>query len=271
MDVEPPDGYRQRREEIAAQAAGPSRPPTDITYTPVEDGVWAQVAAALDPEWERHASRVLLEARDRLGLSRTRVPQLREVTEVLEPASGYRMEAAAGLVPPGEFFGGLAEGRFLSTQYVRWEGSPLYTPEPDVIHEIVGHGHLLVCPRLARLHRLAGEAMGRMDRPESRQFVADVFWFSAEFGVVREAGGWRAYGAGLLSSVGELGWFAGGAEIRPLDVAMMGTLPYDISRYQPVLFGADDLDEVVAVVGGFYEDCTDESIAALVASISVAH
>jgi phenylalanine-4-hydroxylase len=105
--------------------------------------------------------------------------------------------------------------------------------------------------------------MVRLTEPASRQFVADVFWFSGEFGVVREAGAWKAYGAGLLSSFGELGAFARHARIEPLDIGAMGTLPYDISQYQPRLFGADSIQEVLDVVGGFFADCTDASIARL--------
>ena len=232
-------------------------------YLPSEDATWAAVLDALLPEWDRHAAPVALRGLDRLRLDRARVPQLREITERLVAWSGFRFEAVPGLVPKDEFFGGLAEGRFLSTQYVRDPATPLYTPEPDVIHEVIGHAHLVSDGGLASLHRAAGQAMGRLDDPGARQFVAGVFWFSVEFGVVREAGAWKAYGAGLLSSYGELGSFADRARITPLDIAAMGTVPYDITRYQPRLFGADSMEEVLAVVGGFFTTCTDESIAAL--------
>ncbi|MFA9565624.1 MAG: hypothetical protein ACERLM_13080, partial [Acidimicrobiales bacterium] len=100
---------------------------------------------------------------------------------------------------------------------------------------------------------------------EARQFIADVFWFSGEFGVVRQDGEPRAYGAGLLSSFGELCWFARHAELRPVDVWEMGRLPYDISRYQPVLFAAESLDHVLDEVGGFFDQVGDDDVAAHVA------
>ncbi|MEQ8841625.1 MAG: hypothetical protein RIB98_11635 [Acidimicrobiales bacterium] len=260
MNVSPE--YVRRREEIAARAAGPGERPEDIAYTSVEDDVWATVSTALRAGWAEHAAAPVLAGIDTLGLDPRRVPQLTEVTERLEPVSGYRFEAVAGLVDTDVFFGHLAKGVFLSTQYVRWEGSPLYTPEPDVIHEVFGHAHVLTCPQIAGLHRRAGAAYSRLESAVARQFVADVFWFSAEFGVVRDRGEWRAYGAGLLSSIGELSQFATQATIRPLDVEAMGTLSYDIDHYQPVLFGAESLDEVQTVVGGFFDDCTDHSIQA---------
>jgi len=99
-----------------------------------------------------------------------------------------------------------------------------------------------------------------------RQFLYDVFWFSAEFGVVRQSDDdgdtVKAYGAGLLSSPGELQWFGDNAEIRPLDLDDMGTIGYDIDVYQPVLFAGDSLSHVLDTVGGFFADATDESLAA---------
>ena len=258
MDVS--EEYERRRHHIATQATGPGHRPRRIAYTAVENEVWAIVAAALTERWRDAAAAPVREAIAALALDPQRVPQLADVTERLEPISGFRFEAVPGLVDTEVFFANLARGVFLSTQYVRWEGSPLYTPEPDVIHEVFGHAHVLTCPQLADLHRRAGAAYVRLSTASARQFVADVFWFSAEFGVVREGREWRAYGAGLLSSIGELAQFSDAAQIVPLDVTAMGTLPYDIDHYQPVLFGAESLDEVVEVVGGFFDGCTDGSI-----------
>lgn len=247
--------YQRRRDELAARAAGPGRPPAVIAYRPEEDQTWATVAAALGPLRERHASRAVRDAAAALGLPAARVPQLADVTRRLQPLSGFRFEAVAGLVDTATFFASLASGCFLSTQYVRHPDWPLYTPEPDVIHEVMGHGAALAEPRLAELHRMAGAAMVATNAAgdtRRAQQVADVFWFSAEFGVVWESGAWKAYGAGLLSSFGELGWFADHAEIRPLDPDAMASLPYDITRYQPTLFGAESLDHLLDVLGSWF-------------------
>jgi phenylalanine-4-hydroxylase len=165
-------------------------------------------------------------------------------------------------VPLREFYGALEERRFYSTQYVRHGDVPLYTPEPDIIHEVIGHGHLLATPTFSELHRLAGAAANRLRDDESVKFLSKVFWFSVEFGVVVEDGELRAYGAGILSSYGEIEEFRG-MELRPLDLIEMGTADYDITQYQPVLYRAESLDEVREVVGGFFRDCSDESIAAM--------
>ena len=263
--AEPRPSYWARRAQVAEAAAGPGRDPATVQYTATEDRVWALVVAELSKLWAEHAVAVAVEGLALLDLDPQHVPQLHHVTARLEPLCGFRFEAVPGLVDTEEFFHGLRDGRFLSTQYVRWEGSPRYTPEPDVIHEVFGHAHVLTAPALAELHRLGGAAYSRLQTPEARHFVADVFWFSAEFGVVRQDGRWRAYGAGLLSSIGELARFANTAEIVGLDIATMGTLPYNIDAYQQRLFGAESLDEVLDVVGGFFATCSDESIQALIA------
>jgi phenylalanine-4-hydroxylase len=103
----------------------------------------------------------------------------------------------------------------------------------------------------------------------SLEFVSRVFWFSLEFGVVREPDGPKAYGAGLLSSYGEIQEFRD-ARLRPLDLAAMGTLDYDITHYQPVLFEARSWSEVLDVVGGFFADVTDDEVERLAGPVSAA-
>ena len=131
-----------------------------------------------------------------------------------------------------------------------------------MIHEVIGHGHLLADPELAEVNRLAGEAARRVETQEGLQLVADVFWFTIEFGVLREEGELRAYGAGLLSSYGEIEEFRG-ADVRPLDFAAMATLDYDITKYQPVLFAAESMEHLVDAVGSFFAACDDETRARL--------
>ncbi len=252
--------FRARRLAIASAATGPHRRPGFIDYTDEEHGVWAAVSSALAPLWRQYGAHEVQVAHDRLGLPTDHLPQLDEVTAKLASLTGFRFRAVEGLVDKVTFFDALSREVFLSTQYVRHAATPLYTPEPDVIHEVIGHANCLADPQLAELHRLAGRAMVRVQSAEARQFVADVFWFTGEFGVVRQQGRPRAYGAGLLSSFGELGWFARHAELRPIDVWEMGRLPYDISRYQPVLFAAESLDHLLDEVGGFFDRVTDDDV-----------
>jgi phenylalanine-4-hydroxylase len=256
--------YRRRRNEIATAALGwsPGQPPPAIHYTAEEREVWRTVCRELAPKHERYAVAEYREAVARVGLPHDRVPQLDEVTARVAPLSGWRYVPAAGLVPLREFYGSLEHRIFHSTQYLRHPAVPLYTPEPDLIHEVIGHGHLLATPTFGDLHRLAGVATNRLRDDDNVAFLSRVFWFSLEFGVVVEEGELRAYGAGILSSYGEIDEFRE-MEHRPLDIAEMGSAEYDITHYQPVLYRAESVREVVDVVGGFFATCTDESIAAM--------
>ncbi len=253
-------GYRRRRAEIAAVGAAhePGRPIPDVDYTPAEDALWAQVSAELARRHRTYACAEVVEAGEALALPSDRVPQLREVTARLDELTGFRMEPVPGLVPTAEFYGALADRTFRSTQYLRHPSAPFYTPEPDLIHEVMGHGTTLASPRLADLYQAAGAASRRVEGEDALDLLSRVFWFSVEFGVVHEEGEVRAYGAGLLSSYGEIEAFRR-AEIRPLDVAAMGTTDYDISVFQPVLFAGPSLAATVDELTGFFEAYDDDA------------
>ena len=160
------------------------------------------------------------------------------------------MEPVAGLVEPRVFLESLAEGIFLCTQYIRHHSTPHYTPEPDVVHEITGHAVTLASERLAELNRLVGEAVKRTRSAEALERLSRVYWFTIEFGVLREDGRVKAYGTGLLSSAGELEEMHR-AELRPFDLEMASREQYDPTRYQPLLFCADSFEQVHQVLRAF--------------------
>ena len=238
---------------IAAHALAwePGTPSPRIDYTDAEHEVWRIVCRELTPKHAKYACRDFQEAAAALALPVDHIPQLDEVTAGLKPLTGFEYHPAAGLVPLREFYGSLGDDVFHSTQYIRHGAMPLYTPEPDLIHEVVGHGNLLASPRFAEIKRQAGLAAQRVETDEALQFLADVFWFTIEFGVMREDGEVRAYGAGILSSYGEIEEFRG-ADLRPLDILAMATQEYDITHYQPILFCADGMGHLEDVVGGFF-------------------
>jgi phenylalanine-4-hydroxylase len=252
--------YRGRRSEIAASALAwtPGDPAPEIAYTDVENEIWRRVCEELAVKHAKYAVREFVDAKAAVGLPEDRVPQLEEVSARLAPLTGFRYHPAPGLVPLREFYGSLASGVFHSTQYVRHPSEPLYTPEPDIIHEVIGHGNMLGSPRFAAIKRAAGAAALRVQTDAALQFIADVFWFTLEFGVMWDEGELRAYGAGILSSYGEIEEFRG-MEIRPLDIAEMGTIDYDITSYQPVLYAAQSLDHLEDLVGGFFLSADDDS------------
>ena len=258
--------YRLRRNRMAASALAwhPGEPIPRIQYTDAEHEVWRVVCTRLDRLHQSLACAGYLEGKERLGLPWEQVPQLEEVNARLTPLTGFRYAPAAGLVPLLQFYGMLAESVFHSTQYLRHHSTPLYTPEPDVIHEVIGHGNCLASERFAALYRAAGEAARRVTTRDHLEFVSKVFWFSLEFGVLRESGTVRTYGAGLLSSFGEIQQI-GRAELHPLDIARMGVQTYDITHFQPLLFCAESFSQVEDVVGGFFAAADDETVERLLA------
>ena len=237
------EAYRARRNRIARIALGyePGAPIPDAPYTSEEHEVWRAIRDALEPAHRRHACAEYLACVDRLDLPRDRIPQLSEVSEKVEALSGFRLEPVAGLVEPRIFLESLADGVFLSTQYIRHHSTPLYPPEPDVAHEIIGHAVTLADERLAELNRLVGRAVRRTRRTEALDRLARVYWHTIEFGVLREDGRLKAYGTGLLSSAGELEDISS-AELRHLELEAASRQDYDPTNFQPVLYCADSFD-----------------------------
>jgi phenylalanine-4-hydroxylase len=237
--------YRARRNAIAeiAMTYKPGSPIPTAPYTELEHGVWKTIWQALGPAHREHACVEYLYCVERLAFDTDRIPQLDEVSRKVEAISGFRLEPVAGLVEPRVFLESLARGVFLSTQYIRHHSTPLYTPEPDVAHEIIGHAVTLASTRLAELNRLFGEAVARTHDPSELERLARVYWFTIEFGVLREDGRVKAYGTGLLSSAGELAEMHK-AELRPLDLSVAANNVYDPTHYQSVLFCADSFDEM---------------------------
>ena len=266
------DGYRSRRAELAAlaQAWSPGDPIPEPSYRDDEHEVWRLVSAALAPRHLACAAREVVEAGAALALPTDHVPQLGEVGEALAPLSGFRYLPVAGLAPLREFYGSFAGGVFWSTQYLRHPAAPLYTPEPDLVHEVIGHATQLAHSGVADLYRRVGAATARTSDASALRFLSKVFWFSVEFGVVVEAGRPKAFGAGLLSSVGELDAFAG-ADIRPADLLEMGTAVYDISRFQPVLYSFGSVAELCEMIGEFVDGYDDDAHARLVGDLVTAH
>ena len=119
------------------------------------------------------------------------------------------------------------------------------------------------------LDSVAGEAARRVETDEALQIIADVFWFTLEFGVIREGPELKAYGAGILSSYGEIEEFRH-TEIRPIDLAEMSAVEYDITSYQPILYAAESMDQLEEVVGGFFATADDDTPARLTGGLATA-
>lgn len=240
-------GYRARRNAIARLALDhrAGNPIPEVNYTDIEHDVWAAALRNLAPLHARHACDQFHACWPLLGFPPDGVPRFADVNVVLGKSSGFQLMPVAGLVSPRVFLNHLAEGTFLATQYIRHHSQPLYTPEPDVIHELVGHAALLASSEFAAVNRLFGQAALRADEA-TLQALIRVYWYTLEFGVARRGNERIVLGAGLLSSFGELGRIETEARILPFDIPTIAATPFDPTDYQGVLFEGPSTDEVLA-------------------------
>lgn len=252
--------YGEHRARIADAALRyrPGDPVPEIPYTPAEHETWRSVSAELAEKHREHACREFLVGRELLPLPTERLPQLGDVAAALQKLTGFTLSPAAGLVEQRDFYGSLADRRFQATQYIRHSSFPRFSPEPDMIHEVVGHGTHLANQRLADLYRLVGTTVRRLETREAISAISRVFWFTFEYGLVLEDRAIKVCGASLLSSCGELEQYRQ-AEIRPLDAAAMASQKYLVQQFQPVLFCADSFSHLEDFLHTFLTTMEDDS------------
>jgi phenylalanine-4-hydroxylase len=244
------EDYRARRDAIAlaARSHQPGAAPPVVAYTDDEHATWALIRERLCALNGSLAASRMLELDRRLGLPNDRIPQLAEVSLLTDAATGFRLEPVAGLATPRAFLERLGSATFLCTQYIRHHERPFYTPEPDVVHELLGHGASLLDPGFTKLFRRWGRAVASASEEELGR-LGRVFWHAVEFGGVEEQGSVKAVGAGLLSSCGELESFRDRAQLKDWDLETMSALGYDPTDYQPQIFVAPGFDELVSSLG----------------------
>ena len=232
--------YRTRRDYIASLSKqfreDPEHKIIDVEYTPEEQKIWKIVASNLEKVQEKHASEVYLEAKRKLGISNERIPQLSEMSKRLQELSGFRLAPIEGLVETRAFLSWLSYRTMLCTQYIRHPSRPEYTPEPDIVHEAIGHIPMFTSRDFADFSSFIGEG-ARIATEEQLEELGRLYWFTVEFGLVEEHGELKAFGAGLLSSFGELeNAFTGNVERRPFDLKQVINTDYDYSDMQPILY-----------------------------------
>lgn len=217
-----------------------------IAYDGEEDAVWRDLLARQLPAVHSRMARPYLEGLMRLNLPTTRVAQCAEVSAVLRALTGWRVDPVPALIPFGRFFALLADRAFPAASFIRRRADFDYIEEPDIFHEIFGHAPLLTDPRFAAFSQAIGEA-GLRANPADYAWLIRLYWFSIEFGLMREGGVIKGLGSGLASSVAELEWATSGQpELRPFDVLDMLRTPYRIDILQPLYFVISDLDDLFA-------------------------
>ena len=214
--------------------------PPLINYSAEETRIWREVSPKLDELHLQHACRIYLNAKRELAITRDEIPQLRHLSDRVRRETNVHLVPAEGALPYRTFYEYIAERGFPVTQFIRHGSHPEFTPEPDMIHDCLGHVPPLMNQDYAELLTLIGKAAATTRRGEQLLALKRFSWFSIEFGLIEEAGTTKVFGAGILSSTGEIPYAINSPEVKrePFVTDVVIDTDYDPSRMQDHLFVA---------------------------------
>ena len=235
-----------------------------IHYSADENTMWQALLERQTTQIPNRACSAYLEGLEKLNLPLTHIPQLYDIDEILQATTGWQTAAVPALISFGKFFKLLANKSFPVATFIRRFEDMDYIEEPDIFHEIVGHCPLLTHPAFAAFNETYGK-LGLDASKEERWFLARLYWFTIEFGLVGSRPDNRhIYGGGILSSPSETVYALSGSEklhqskhqqqpqnqpeYRPFDLLDVLRTPYRIDHIQPIYYVIDDLDTLFDIV-----------------------
>jgi phenylalanine-4-hydroxylase len=218
-------------------------------YSEANHAAWSKLFARMEDRWRRYANPRFLQGIDSLCLEPTRVPRLEDVNRFLSPLTGFKAKAVSGYIPSFLFFDSLRNREFPTTITIR-DGATLdYLPEPDIFHDVFGHVPLHSHPVFANFLQQFGAVAAEAQSEQDIIAMARLFWFTVEFGLIREDGAAKIYGSGLISSHGDAANALGPkCDRRPFNLDNVLAQPFEIDHFQDVLFMIDSFDQLFEAV-----------------------
>jgi phenylalanine-4-hydroxylase len=216
-------------------------------YTAEQHAIWTELVSRRMPQLKDHACAEYLEGFEQIGLQVDELPVLAEVSARLEPRTGWNSTAVSGFLPADAFFEMLAARKFPTTTWIRSRDAMEYTPEPDIFHDVFGHVPMHAHPVFADFLEHYGTVCAGLRNPMDLERMGRLFWFTVEFGVIREAGKIKVYGSGLISSHGECTRVVergSGVEVREFDLQKVLEEPVDTGSMQKVLYAIESFDQL---------------------------
>jgi phenylalanine-4-hydroxylase len=212
-------------------------------YTAAEHATWDKLFARQTAMLPGRAAQAFLDGVDVLRMSRPGIPDFAELSARLRGLTGWSVVAVPGLVPDEVFFRHLANRTFVAGRFIRRPEQIDYLQEPDVFHDVFGHVPLLANPVFADYMQAYGEGGLRSVQFGALDRLARLYWYTVEFGLIREAGGLRLYGAGIVSSYGE--------SVFALEDDSPNRLGFDLRRVMRTHYRIDDYQRSYFVIDSF--------------------
>lgn len=215
------------------------------SYTAEQHAVWAELVGRMLPELERHAAREYLDGFQIIGLQTECLPHLGTISSLLKPRTGWNSTPVSGFLPAAAFFEMLAERRFPTTTWLRSRDSLEYTPEPDIFHDVFGHVPMHAHPVFADFLQHYGRVCASISDVAALEKLGRLFWYTVEFGLIRQQGEIKVYGSGLISSHGECVNVIGGhCAIHDFSLDEVVNTPVKVDEQHKLLFAVSSFEQI---------------------------
>lgn len=225
-----------------------------IEFTTIEHALWQLINEELEEEQKKYAWNIYLEGKNKLNIAKSKIPNLKEINQILLATNQFSLMPAEGLLHPYSFFAYLSNRQMPCTLFLRHAAQPGYTPEPDMIHDLIGHVPALANKEYVDLIEMIGKGVLGATQQQLDAWNK-IYWFTIEFGLIQENGHTKAFGAGLLSSFAELQYaFSGKVKWKEFNLKEIIQTNYDTNRMQEILFVIPSLQVLTEEIKKFIQE-----------------